>query len=189
MTREEAKKYIKENFGVEEPTDEQISSLLNKMNDKKKDEIIADLKDKVKDYDDVKKQLDEINESKMTEVEKANKAVEASNKTIADLQKQITVMQRKNDLAKIGIVGEDADKLFKADGSLDIDIVGKIITDREAQAKALAKEELLDKTPDLKGKQGGGDEDNKIDDLTKSVVNGLKRDSKESADIINNYKA
>lgn len=185
MTREEARKYIKDNFGVEEPTDEQISKLLNTMN--KDDKKIEDLKEKAKLADDLQKQIDEINESKLSEAEKAQKALEDGNKKIANLEKQIQTMTFKNELAKRGIVGEDADKLLKEDGSLDIEILGKIITDRETQAKAQAEKDLLDKTPDPKG--GNGDEgDGKDDPLVKSVVENITNSIKASNDIINAYK-
>ena len=187
MTREEVKAFIKNNFGVEEPTDDMITNFLNIHNkdvQKEKDNT-EKYKEKAKLADDLQKQLDDISESKMGEVEKAQKALDASNSKVADLEKKIAIMERKTQLAEKGIVGEDADKLFKEDGSLDIEVFGKILADRETQAKTQAEKDLLGGTPDPKGGEGkGGDESDPIVD---AVVEGMKAQSKESADIVNNY--
>ena len=187
MTREEVKTFIKTNFGIEEPTEEMITNVLNTHNkDVQKEKAIAkQYKDKADKADDLQKQLDEIEESKLSESEKASKALEASNNRIAELEKQIQNMTFKNQLAQKGIVGEEAEKLLKADGTLDIETLGSIIADREAKAKAQAEQNLLDKTPDAGSK--GGKVDDKPDALTQSVINGLKMDSKASENIINKY--
>lgn len=189
MSREEVKEFIKSNFGIEEPTEEQISAFLNTHNKEVQRE-----KDNAKKYkedaekaEELQKQIDEINESKLTEVEKAQKDLETQTAKVTELQKQIALMQRKASLAEKGIVGEDAEKLFTADGTLDIEAFGAIIADREKKAKELAEKELLERTPEL-GKGGKGGDDNKLDDLTQSVINGLKGNAKASADIINNYR-
>lgn len=185
MTRAEAKEVLV-SCGVEAPTEEQITNFLNAHNKdvQKEKDIAKQYKEKADSADELQKQLDEINESKLSEVEKANKAVEVSNGKVAELEKEIAVMKRKNALAEKGIVGEEAEKLFSADGTLDIDALGAILTDRETKAKALAEQELLKKTPDA-GSKGKGED--KPDALTQSVIDGLKKDSKASANIINNY--
>ena len=188
MSREEVREFIKTNFGIE-PTDEQVSAFLNTHNKEvQKEKDNANMyKDDAKRAEELQKQLDELNEANLTEVEKAKKDADAQSAKVAELTKQIELMQRKASLAEKGIVGEDAEKLFKADGSLDIDAFGAIIADREAKAKSLAEQELLKKTPDA-GNGGKGGEDNKVDDLTKSVIDGLKGNAKASEDIINKYR-
>lgn len=187
MTREEVKAFIKTNFGIEEPTEEMITNFLNTHNKdvQKEKDIAKQYKDKADKADDLQKQLDEIEESKLSESEKASKALEASNNRIAELEKQIQNMTFKNQLAQKGIVGEEAEKLLKADGTLDIETLGSIIADREAKAKAQAEQNLLDKTPDAGSK--GGKVDDKPDALTQSVINGLKMDTKASENIISKY--
>ena len=188
MTRAEAKELLVA-CGVESPTDEQVTNFLNAHNkDVQREKDNANkYKEMADKADELQKQLDEINESKLTEVEKANKAVEASNNKVVELEKQIALMQRKQALAEKGIVGEEAEKLFSADGTLDIEAFGAIIADREAKAKAQAEQELLNKTPNAGSKGGNGGGDDKPDALTQSVINGLKQDGKASANIINNY--
>lgn len=186
MTRAEAKEVLI-SCGVAEPNEEQITNFLNAHNKdvQKEKDIAKQYKDKADSADELQRQLDEINESKLSEVEKANKAVEASNAKIAELEKQIQNMTFKNQLAQKGIVGEEADKLLKADGTLDIETLGSIIADREAKAKAQTEQDLLNKTPDAGSK--GGKSDDKPDALTQSVINGLKMDNKASENIISKY--
>lgn len=186
MTRTEAKEVLI-SCGVAEPTEEQITNFLNAHNKdvQKEKDIAKQYKDKADKADDLQKQLDEIEESKLSESEKSSKALEASNAKIAELEKQIQNMTFKNQLAQKGIVGEEADKLLKADGTLDIETLGSIIADREAKAKAQTEQDLLNKTPDAGSKGGKGDD--KPDALTQSVINGLKTDTKASENIINKY--
>lgn len=186
MTRAEAKEVLI-SCGVAEPTEEQITNFLNAHNKdvQKQKDIAEQYKEKADKADGLQKQLDEIEESKLSESEKSNKALEASNAKIAELEKQIQNMTFKNQLAQKGIIGEEADKLLKADGTLDIETLGSIIADREAKAKAQAEQNLLDKTPDAGSK--GGKVDDKPDALTQSVINGLKMDTKASENIISKY--
>lgn len=190
MSREEAREFIKTKFGIEEPTDQQVTDFLNETNkdSQKKNDLTTKYNDEKKRADDLQKQLDELNDSKLTDAEKAQKELEAQTSKVASLEKQIQLMERKTKLAEKGIVGEEAEKLFNADGSLDFDAFGAILADREAKAKAEKEKELLDRTPDAGNKGGkGGEDDGKPDALTQSVINGLKKDNKVSANIINNY--
>lgn len=189
MTRAEAKEVLI-SCGVAEPTEDQITNFLNAHNKdvQKEKDIAKKFEEKAKTADDLQKQLDEIEEAKLGEVEKANKAVEASNNKVAELEKKIAIMERKTALAEKGIVGEDADKLFAEDGSLDIEVLGKIIEDKQKQTKEQTEKELLGGTPDPDNNEGneGDGEDN--DPLVKSVIDSISNGGKQSADIINAYK-
>lgn len=77
-------------------------------------------------------------------------------------------MQRKNELANLGIVGETADKLFNEDGSVDFLVLGQIISERETTAKSLKEKELLDKTPNPEGSDKK--EKDKDDALLSSII-------------------
>ena len=78
MTREQARQKLI-SFGVAEPTDEQISDLLNSINaETKKEKDRADgYKAKADKADELQSQIDELNSQNMTEVEKATKALES----------------------------------------------------------------------------------------------------------------
>ena len=143
MTRTQASDFLK-TLGIEEPTDEQITNYLNSVNGAVKSE--KDRADKLKAdaslVDDLKAQLEALNNQNLSDVEKANKATEQANTEIAKLQKQIKEMQTKTKLAELGITGEIADAFFGEDGSLNFDVLGQIISDREKSAMSLKEKEL-----------------------------------------------
>lgn len=160
MSREQARENLK-SFGIEEPTDEQITAYLNQVGSetkKEKDRAEA-FKAQASKADELKQKLDELSNANLSEVEKANKATEDANKQIAELNKKIEQMELKAQLAEKGIVGEDADALIGADGKLDIEVLGRIISERETASASAKEKELLDSTPSPQGISGGNDDD------------------------------
>lgn len=188
MTREQCKQFIAQTFGIEEPTDEMITSYLNNVNGAIKTE--KDKADKLKADADLAKelqaQLDAINEKSLTDVEKANKETEKANLQIAELQKQVKQMETMNKLANLGIVGEQATKLFSSEGAIDFDVLGQIISDREAQASSLKEKEILAKTPNP---QGGhtGKEKSEAEVFAESIGKTMAGINKASNDILAQY--
>ena len=160
MSREQARENLK-SFGIEEPTDEQVTAYLNQVGgETKKEKDRADkLKAQADKVTELQSQLDSLNNANLSEIEQANKATEKANEQIATLQKQIAQMQLKASLAEKGIIGEDADNLIDADGKLDIETLGKIISERETAAASAKEKELLDKTPNPQGNAGSGTDD------------------------------
>lgn len=84
MTREEARKIL-----GEEATEEQINNLLTSIyeRDKNNNNTIKDLQDKLgkySDYDEIKKQLDDINKANMTEQEKLEEMKKEIEKNLKD---------------------------------------------------------------------------------------------------------
>lgn len=188
MTREQCKQFIAQTFGIEEPTDEMITSYLNNVNGAIKSE--KDKADKLKADADLAKelqaQLDEINAKSLTDVEKANKETEKANAQIAELQKQVKQMETMNKLANLGITGEQATTLFAEDGGLNFDVLGKIISDREAQASSLKEKEILAKTPNP---QGGhtGKEKSEAEVFAENIGKQIAGINKASNDILAQY--
>lgn len=162
MTRNQAEENLK-SLGIEAPTDEQITSYLNTVHgESKKEKDRAEmLKAQADKADELRQKLDELNNANLSEVEKANKATEDANKQIAELNKKIANMELKAQLAEKGIVGEDADALISADGKLDIEVLGRIISERETASASAKEKELLDNTPSPQGNGGGNDDDAK----------------------------
>lgn len=160
MNREQARENL-QSLGIEEPTDDQITSYLNTVHgESKKEKDRADaFKAQADKANELKQKLDELNNANLTEVEKANKATEDANKQIAELNKKIANMELKAQLAEKGIVGEDADNLITADGKLDIETLGKIISDREKASASAKEQELLNSTPSPKGNGNDGADD------------------------------
>jgi len=190
MKREEVKELLK-SWGIEEPTDEQVTDYLNRMQTevKKAEDMAKKYKadaDKVKDLEN---QIEEMNTANMTDLEKANKATEAALKQVADMQKTVTQMQLQKSLAEIGIVGEDADGLVGEDGTLNTEKLGKIIESREKAAVATYQKEALDKTPAPDAKKGeeGGEEEKPYKDIVDRAVANKKAET-EAVNIIDSYK-
>jgi len=160
MTREQAKSNLI-NLGIAEPTDEQITNYLNTVNGEAKKE--KDRADRYKlDADkaaELQKQLDEIANNNLSEVEKANKATEDALSQVAALQKRIDRAEQLKSLAEKGITGEQAEKLISEDGKLDYDILGQIISDRETAAKAAKEQEIANNQGNPNGGASGGNDD------------------------------
>ena len=164
MNRAQAMENLK-SFGIEEPTDEQVTAYLNQVHgESNKEKARADaLKAQADKVAELEKLLESANDEKLSDIEKANKATEKANEEIANLQKKIADMELKAQLAEKGIVGEDAENLIK-DGKLDIETLGKIISEREIASASAKEQELLKNTPNPMG-IGGKAEDAKPADV------------------------
>lgn len=193
LKREEVKQKLVE-WGIENPTDEQISDYLATISKETKsaEDRAARFKadsDKVKDLE---KQINELNNAKLTDEERSAKAVEEANQRVLELETTVKTMQLQKGLAEIGIVGEDATALVDEDGSLNIDKLGQIIGAREKAAVDVYKKEALDGTPAPDGKKGSeGEDDDKGDPLTKDIVDravASKKAETEAVSIIDSYK-
>lgn len=189
MKREEVRELMK-SWGIEEPTDEQISDYLNRMQkevkaaEDKATRYKADA-DRVKDLES---QIEELSNANLTDLEKANKATEDALNQVANLQKTVTQMQLMKSLAEIGIVGEDADGLISEDGSLNTEQLGKIIESREKTAVATYQKQTLDSTPAPDGKKGEDEEEEKpYKDIVDRVAASKKAET-EAVNIIDSYK-
>lgn len=188
MTRAEVKELMK-SWGIEEPTEEQITDYLNRIQkevktaEDKATRYKADA-DKVKDLE---KQIEELSSANLTDLEKANKATEDALNQVANLQKTVTQMQLMKSLAEIGIVGEDADGLISEDGSLNTEQLGKIIEGREKAAVATYQKQALDSTPAPEGKKAEDEEEKPYKDIVDRVAASKKAET-EAVNIIDSYK-
>lgn len=189
LKREEVKQKLVE-WGIENPTDEQISDYLATIS--KETKSAEDRANKFKaDSDrvrDLEKQIEELSNTNLTDLEKANKATEDALNQVANLQKTVTQMQLMKSLAEIGIVGEDADGLISEDGSLNTEQLGKIIESREKAAVATYQKQTLDSTPAPDGKKGeDGEEEKPYKDIVDRVAASKKAET-EAVNIIDSYK-
>lgn len=187
MTRTQASDFLK-TLGIEEPTDEQISNYLNSVNGAVKSE--KDRADKLKAdasmVDDLKAQLEALNNQNLSDVEKANKETEKANAQIAELQKEIKAMQTRTKLAELGIIGETADALFGVDGSMNFDVLGQIISDREKNASALKEKEILAKTPNPEGGKKQ-DEKTEAENIAISLGKEMANSNSNTEGILSQY--
>lgn len=188
MTRVDAKELLI-SLGVEEPTDEAITNYLNtiqkevKNAEDKANRYKADA-DKVKD---LTKQLDEINNEKLTDAEKSAKAVDEANKRVAELEQTVKTMQLQKSLAEIGIVGDDATSLVGEDGSLNTEKLGEILTAREKNAVDVYKKQALDSTPSPDGKKEEGEPDKPYKETVDRYM-ATRKSETEAVSIVDAYK-
>ena len=192
LKREEVKQKLVE-WGIENPTDEQISDYLATIS--KETKSAEDRANKFKaDSDrvrDLEKQIEELNSANLTDIEKANKATEDAMNKVADLEKTVKKMEQLKALADIGIVGEDADGLVGEDGVLNIEKLGQIIGAKEKAAVDVYKKQALDGTPAPDDKGNPDDGDDKGNPLTKDMVDRVaasKKAETEAVNIIDSYK-
>ena len=193
IKRDEVKQKLIE-MGVAEPTEEQVNSYIAVISNELKasEDRAARFKaesDKVKDLE---KQLNELNNAKLTDEERSAKAMEEANQRVLELETTVKTMQLQKGLAEIGIIGEDAADLVDEDGSLNIEKLGQIIGAREKSAVDVYKKQALDDTPAPDGKKGSeGEDDDKGDPLTKDIVDravASKKAETEAVSIIDSYK-
>lgn len=162
MTRAEAKEKLV-GYGVADPTDEQVTDYLNTLNGatekerKRADQYKADA-DKVKDLE---KQLADINDANLTEVEKANKAAADAQAEIENLKNQIARAEKRSEalknLAGMGITGEDAEKLVNDNGEIsDFEALSEVLASQKEAAATAKEKEIANNS----GNPGGGSESN-----------------------------
>lgn len=144
MTRDDVLKLFPE------ATDDQITNLLNQNNSEvaKEKNKASQYKAKADKADELQTQLDELQAGNMTELEKANKALETANQQIAKLQKDNAVRDlRESAMSDFGITAEQAKIVVKEGGSFDTAVLGKIMSDKEANAIAEYEKNALNNTP------------------------------------------
>lgn len=169
MTREQAKAKLV-SFGIAEPTEEQITELLNSIQAETKS-----ANDKANKYKtdaekaaDLQRQLDELNEKDMSEAEKANKALEVAQKQIAELTATSFKSEAKAILKGAGVADEDMEALLPG-------LIADTLENTQARANALVKvisgnidsaikahdKELLNNTDTPDGNSGGNHNEEK----------------------------
>ena len=188
MTRENAKANLIA-IGIAEPTDEQITNYLNQIGGetKREKDLAGKYKGDALKVKELQEQLEELANKNLSEVDLAKKETEKATTRVADLEKQIAIMQRKNALAEKGIVGEQADKLFREDGSFDFDVFGQILSERVESAKSQKEKELLEKTPNPKGSNKGTPEMTEVEQMASAVGKEIATSNQATADILKNY--
>lgn len=194
MTREAAKKKLIA-FGIEEPTEEQVTKYLDSLTEEVKSEKAkADnlkkenerLKEEAGRAEELQGKIDEIEQGKLTEMEKLQKELEKSNNQIAELQKAAFIREQKASVAlKFNVSSEQAEKIVKDDGAIDLDILGQIISEKETAA-ALAKEQEIAKNSTNPGGQPGGGAGEEKSSAVRLVEKHFGK-SEASTDIISQY--
>ena len=192
MKREEAKACLVA-LGVAEPTEEQVTNYLNQLEHETNGlkTQLATAQKNAQSVADLQKQLKDLQDSKLTDEEKAANEQREKEEKIAELNAKVQAMELKSKLAEKGVVGEDADKLIESfsGGSFDVELLGKIITDRETSAAKKKEEEIANHSTNPGGGTPGGDDKNKEYDeaLVDSIVSSIGTSGEKTTDIIGNY--
>ncbi len=188
LSREEVSKKFKE-WGIENPTEEQIADYLAQIGKE-----IKSAEDKANRYKadsdkmaELQKQLDELNNEKLTDAERSQKAVDEAQKRVAELEKTVSSMKLLNSLAEIGITGDDATTLVNEDGSLNTVKLGEILATREKNAVDVYKKQALDSTPSPDGKKADPEPDKPYKEIADRVAANKKAET-EAVSIIDSYK-
>lgn len=171
-------------------TDEQITNLLNKSGEEmaREKEKANQYKAKAAKADELQTQLDKLQAGNMTELEKANKALETANQQIAKLQKDNVVRDlRESAMSDFGITAEQAKTVVKEDGSFDTAVLGKIMSDKEANAISEYEKNALKGTPNPNngGNNNDGDTGNKTN--AEKIAESLISDAPKSNNILSHY--
>lgn len=181
MTRAEAEQNLK-NFGIEEPTKEQVSDYLNQvMGEAMKEKSKASqYKEEAEKAAELQKKIDEMESANLTELEKVTKALEASNKRAAELERTIAIGNTRTTVAeKFKISAEQAASVIKDDGTMDYDVLGQIIADKEIASANAKEQEIANKAFN----PGGGNEGTgKNDDVSIGAQMALEYNSRFSAE-------
>lgn len=129
MSREQAKKNLI-SFGIQEPTEEQITNYLNQINGetKKEKDRAEKYKEKADKADELQGRVDELEQKGMTESEKSAKALEDAQKEIASLKQSNVASEVKAILNGAGLKEED----YK-------DFLPGLVTDDVERSKAMAE--------------------------------------------------
>lgn len=192
MTREQAKKNLI-SFGIESPTEEQITNYLNSVDEETKSEKARAEKYKADagKLKDVQQELDNLKSQGLTDAEKAEKDLEDAQKEIAELKKANIRSEVKSILATSNLEEKEYEGFIDGFVSDDLEesktratsFVETIKNTRTA-TEAKIKEERLDGTKGLGGNGGDGGEE-KPDDV-KNVENitfgGLDKDAQTARD-------
>ena len=196
MSREQAKKNLI-SFGIEEPTDEQITNYLNQVNGETKKE-----KDKADKYKsdaekaaELQKKVDELEQQGMTDAEKATKALEDAQKQIAELRRSNVESEVKAILNKSGLSEENysgfiaglvTDDLEKSKAMAE-SLVKTMSANAENAVKQHDKDDLNNTgTPDG-GKGDGEDEKSEAEKFAESYGKAVGEAAKAAESIVGSY--
>lgn len=180
MTRAEAKQKLV-SYGIAEPTEEQITDLLNSINaETQKEKQRADgYKADADKAAELQAELDRINAEKMTDAEKQAKDLEKANNRIAELEKAQQLITQRNSVAeKFNVTAEQAKQIVKDDGSFDYDVLGQIISDKEKAAATAKEQEIAGKAGNPNGASGGGaDNKSTAENIATKLFGGQKQEN------------
>lgn len=198
MTRETAKQKLIE-LGVAEPTEEQITALLNSISDETRAEKTKaeQLKAEAEKAKQLQEELDVLKSQGLSESEKTAKLLEDIQKENAELKKSTVLSEVKAILNKSGIDEDSYKDIIDGFVSDDIEVSKQranafvsVISKQKESAIAQTKKDLLDKTKKPGEDGSGGNNDPEKSDAEKIAESLGKKSAKanEAAKtVLDNY--
>lgn len=114
------------------------------------------LKAKADKADELQQQLDDLNSQNLSDLDKVTKDLEKANQKVADLEKAKAIADQRNSVVeKFKVTSEQAKQIVKDDGSLDYDVLGQIISDKEMAAATAKEQEIANNAGNPGGGSGG----------------------------------
>lgn len=178
-----------------EATDEQVTKLLNQNNSevaterdksKKQKEELEKMQELTGQLEALQKEKEELEQGKLTETEKLAKELEKSNARVAELEKAATIQnQRASAAEKFKVTAEQAKQIVKDDGTIDYDVLGQIISEKETNAVSEYEKQKLAETQNPSGNSGGSDGNSVAKNI---AVASAKRAGTANESILNNYR-
>jgi ribosomal protein L20 len=196
MSRTEAKQLLI-TFGIETPTEEQITNYLNSVNGEvQKEKVKADTQKA--ELDRLKKVEEELEAEKnknLTAEEKVQKALADAEKAKADYAKNSNKLSVEKILIGAGLAEEDYKEFIDGIVSDNAELSTKLATSLAATmtkqkdtAIQKTKEELLDKTPTPGGGRGAdGKEKTEAEKIAEGIAKATVDNQKATNDVLANY--
>lgn len=198
MTKEQAKKNLI-SFGIEEPTEEQITNYLNQVNgetQKEKDKA-EKLKEKAEQYDEAQRLLEEERQKNMTAEEKLAEAERLANEKASEFAKKTNRLDAEKILLDAGLTSEDYEAFIDGIISEDSEQTKTLATSLAGTFKAKneaalqkAKQELLDAGgAGDEGGAGGAGGDDKTEDVkfAEGIAKSFSSNNETSKSVFENY--
>lgn len=185
MTREDVLKLFPE------ATDEQITNLLNRTNSElaKERTIASQYKDKSAQAEELQAKLKELENGKLTELEKATKELDEAKTKIAEMQKTNAIRDlREKAMSDFKITADQVKSVILDDGSWDTTALGKIISEKELTSATAKEQEIARNAGNPNG--NGVHTDSSTDttsQMAKTLASSMISTSKESEAIVESY--
>lgn len=146
---------------------------------------LAELTKQLEAMKNAQTEKDKTIETKDTQYDELKKQFES-------LQSELKTKELKANLAEKGIVGENADKLIQSleGGTLDVELLGAIISEKETNAVDAKVKELAGQAGNPGGSNGSGNEPPEKTDAEKmaeSIGKTLAESNKSSNDVLAKY--
>ncbi len=195
MSRDQAKQMLI-TFGIENPTDEQITNYLNSVNgevQKEKSKTDAN-KAELERLKKIEQEFEENKNASLTAEQKLQAALEAAEATKKEFSKRTNKLEVEKLLIGAGLTSEDyadyIDLLISEDSETSTKLANGLVAtlkkQKEATEKAV-KADLLKNTPTPDGGSEGGETKTEDIKLAETLVASMTGTSKESQDALNFY--